>query len=72
MAVQKIQGYFQDELEQDIGQFEAEFLLDFLAQEIGPLFYNRGLYDARAVLESHLENISEAIYELEKPTPFAR
>jgi len=68
----KIQLYFSEELEQDIGQFDAEFLLDFFAEEIGPYFYNRGLYDAQAVLESRLENINEAIYDIEKPTSFTR
>ncbi|MDG1943982.1 MAG: DUF2164 domain-containing protein [Halioglobus sp.] len=68
----KIQLYFQEELEREIGQFDAGFLLDFFAKEIGSYFYNRGLYDAQAVLESRLENIAEAIYEIEKPTDFLR
>jgi uncharacterized protein (DUF2164 family) len=68
----KIQLYFREELEQEIGQFDAGFLLDFFAEEIGPYFYNRGLYDAQSILESRLENIGEAIYEIEKPTQFVR
>ena len=68
----KIQLYMREELEQDMGQFDAGFLLDFFAEEIGPYFYNRGLYDAQAILESRLENIAEAIYEIEKPTQFVR
>ncbi len=65
--VTKLQSYFSDELGQEIGQFDAEFLLDFFAGEIGKLFYNRGLYDAQAILESRMDNIVEAISELEKP-----
>ena len=38
----KIQLYFQEELDQEIGQFDAGFLLDFFAEEIGSYFYNRG------------------------------
>jgi uncharacterized protein (DUF2164 family) len=68
----KIQLYFHEELEQEIGQFDAGFLLDFFAEEIGPYFYNRGLHDAQSILESRLENIGEAIYEIEKPTQFVR
>ena len=63
----RIQMYFQEELEQEIGLFDAGFLLDFFAEEIGPYFYNRGLYDAQALLESRMEQVAEAIYELEKP-----
>ncbi|MET0550616.1 MAG: DUF2164 family protein, partial [Xanthomonas sp.] len=38
------------ELQQQVGAFEAEFLLDFVAERIGPHYYNRGLHDARAAL----------------------
>lgn len=62
--VRKIQLYFNDELDQDIGQFPARFLLDFFSEEMGPYYYNRGLLDAQQVLETRL---TEAIYELEKP-----
>ena len=68
----KLQGYFETELNQDLSQFEAEFLLDFIATEIGCYFYNRGLYDAEALLRNRVETISEAFYEIEKPTEFMR
>lgn len=72
ILVQRLRLYFKEELDQKIGQFDAEFLLDFLSEEIGPYFYNRGLYDAQAILVSRIENVNEAIYELEKPTEFLR
>ena len=72
VLVRKIQLYFKEELDQDIGQFDSEFLLSFFAEEVGAYFYNRGLYDAQALLETRLESIAEAIYELEKPTDFTR
>jgi uncharacterized protein (DUF2164 family) len=67
LIVAKIQRYFGARLEQEIGAFDAEFLLDFFAQEIGHRFYNRGLYDAQAVVVSQLEHIDEAIAAIEKP-----
>ena len=68
----KIQLYLREELDQEVGQFDAGFLLDFFAEEVGPYFYNRGLYDAQAILASRMENIAEAIYEIEKPTQFLK
>ena len=70
--VKKIQRYISEELDQQIGQFDAEFMLDFISEQIGAYYYNRGLYDAQAVLENRLENIADAIYELEKPTDSVR
>lgn len=66
--VRKIQVYFNEELDQEIGQFPAEFLLDFFTSEVGPYFYNRGLFDAQAILEKKLDSIAEGIYELEIAT----
>ena len=70
--VRKVQLYFSEELSQQIGSFDAEFLLDFFAQEIGAYFYNRGVQDAQAVLSSKLDDIQDVLYQLEKPTEFKR
>lgn len=68
----KIQLYFREELDQDIGQFDAEFLLDFFSEEVGTYYYNRGLYDAQAILQKKMDLIAEAIYEIEKPMQLLR
>lgn len=70
--VAKLQRYFDDELEHDLGQFEGEFLLDFIGAEIGNYFYNQGLQDARTVLDEKLEGFADALYEIEKPISFRR
>ena len=72
ILVRKIQLYFSEELKQQIGQFDAEFLLDFFSQELGAYYYNRGLYDAQAALAAKLEDVQDAIYQLEQHTDFKR
>ena len=72
ILAQKIQAYFRDELNSEIGQFDALFLLDFVSEEIGSYFYNRGLYDAQVILQKRVEDINESILELEKITEFRR
>ena len=71
-SCRQMQLYFQEELEQEIAQFEGDFLLDFFPGEIGACFYNRGLYHAQARLEARLENVAEAIYQIEKPAQYSR
>ncbi|QSX36303.1 DUF2164 domain-containing protein [Shewanella sedimentimangrovi] len=65
--VAKLQSYLDRELEVELGQFDAEFMLDFLGREFGAYFYNQGLQDAQAMMLSRLETVSEAIWELEQP-----
>jgi len=64
--VLKLQNYFDDELNSELGQFEAEFLITFISKELAGYFYNQGLLDARVILDSKLESINEEIYSLEK------
>ncbi|MCL6416243.1 DUF2164 domain-containing protein [Aestuariirhabdus sp. Z084] len=66
--VAKVKSYFSEELEQEIGGFEAEFLIDFFAKEIGPFFYNRGLLDAHTLFIQKSEELGYQIEELEQPT----
>ncbi|EAQ67352.1 hypothetical protein MED121_15534 [Marinomonas sp. MED121] len=64
--IPKLKQYMSAEFELDLGGFEAEFLLDFIAKEFGSSFYNKGLQDAQAVVLERMEVINEEIYALEK------
>lgn len=63
----RIKNYFNAELDQAIGGFEAEFLLDFFAAEIGAHFYNAGLRDANKLFGDKAEELGYLIQELEEP-----
>lgn len=71
LLLHKLKRYFDQELDYDMGQFDAEFLLDFIGEEIGVYHYNRGLKDAQDIFKSRIDSITDAIYELEEPTEFS-
>ncbi|MEC7547708.1 MAG: DUF2164 domain-containing protein [Pseudomonadota bacterium] len=58
---------FRVALHQELGSFQAEFLIDFFAEEMGGFFYNRGLYDAETLMTEKLADISDSLLMLEKP-----
>ncbi len=64
---QRIKRYFETELDQEIGSFEAQFLLEFISEEIGAYYYNRGLQDALVLFQERMDSAADAIYEIEKP-----
>lgn len=66
VLVPKIKMYLSEELSVDVGNFDAEFLLDFFSEEIGPYFYNRGIKDAKDTLDIRMEDVRESIDVLEK------
>ena len=64
--VGKIQRYFVDELDSEIGSIPAEQLLNFFTETIGPFYYNQGLNDAQAVFLRTMDNVGDEIYALEQ------
>ena len=64
--IRALQVYFDQELDQTLGDIPALMLLDFITDKIGPAFYNRGLYDAQAVVTARVEDLADAILNLEK------
>jgi uncharacterized protein (DUF2164 family) len=70
--VGEIQDYFRVELDQSIGAIPAEMLMQFFADKMGAYYYNRGLYDAQALIRKQVDSLSDEIFALEQPTKHAR
>lgn len=69
---QALSRYLMDELDVEMGGFDAVFLVDFINDQVGAFFYNQGLADAQALVGRKTEEIAEAISFLERPTLKAR
>ncbi len=61
-----IQDYMQDELSIEIGQFDSEFLIDFITEKLGAVYYNKGVEDAKSLIERRMLEVSDELYEIEK------
>ena len=68
--VQDLQEWFKDNLDQDIGTLDAEFLTDFFTENIGGLYYNQALKDVHTLIYEKTESLVDSIYELSKDTAF--
>jgi uncharacterized protein (DUF2164 family) len=64
-----LRAYLKDELDVEIGGLDAEFLLDVMAERLGPRFYNQGLRDAATALAKRMDVLTEALEELERQVP---
>ncbi|MEJ1174037.1 DUF2164 domain-containing protein [Agrobacterium sp. CMT1] len=65
----RVRDYLAREAEAEIGLLQAEIFVDFLAEELGYVFYNQGLRDAQAAILRRLEDGAGDIDVLEKPKP---
>jgi uncharacterized protein (DUF2164 family) len=60
-----LQRYLAEELDTDASQLQAQLLLDFIKQEIGPYIYNRAVSDAQQMLQQQVEELNLHCYALE-------
>jgi uncharacterized protein (DUF2164 family) len=72
LIVDRLQAYLREEFDTTIGNMQAELFVQFLAEDLGPHFYNRGLRDAQAALAARLEDFGDDIYGLEQKPPRRR
>lgn len=62
-AISSIERYFQEELEQRIGNIAAGALLDFVLQEIGPCVYNQAVADVQERVQARLLEIDIELHK---------
>lgn len=63
--VGSLQKYFRDELDQEISEFRARMLLDYILIEIGPSVYNRAIRDAQRFFQEKTIDLEGSCYEEE-------
>jgi uncharacterized protein (DUF2164 family) len=64
-AVASLQRYFQENLEQEIGNLAAGALLNFMLEEIGPSIYNKGVADAQERMQMRVSELDGEVFEAE-------
>lgn len=58
-----IRRFVADELDHEVSEIQAGFLLDYFLQEIAPFAYNSGVEDAQKHLIRNAEDLSGTIFE---------
>lgn len=64
--ISRIQAYFQEERDEEIGELGADLLLDIFMKELGPYYYNQGIADAKALVEERWGSVEEDIEALKR------
>lgn len=60
-----LKRYFADERDEEIGDLQASFLLDFVLKEVGPSIYNHAINDAQASLHGAVADLDLTLHEPE-------
>lgn len=52
-----LKTYFSTERGEEIGDLAAHLLLNFITEQIGPIFYNQGIQDAIQYINDRVEDL---------------
>lgn len=63
--VASIKRYFTEHREEEIGDLQAQLLLDFIVKEIGPSIYNAAITDAQTYVRDRIADLDGACFEPE-------
>ena len=55
--VNKLRAYFLKERNEELGDLATQLLVDFMIQEFGDTFYNKGIEDAQRYISEYVDNI---------------
>jgi uncharacterized protein (DUF2164 family) len=62
-AIASIERYFQENMEEKIGNIAAAGLLSFFIEEIGPSIYNQAVADAQERLHARVQDLDFEVHE---------
>lgn len=62
-AIASIQRYFEQNMEEKIGNITAGALLGFFLEEIGPSIYNKGVADTQERLQARVAEVDIEVHE---------
>lgn len=62
--VNNVKQYFLTEREEEIGDLAAEFLVDYMLEQLGPVIYNQAIEDAGTVINERMVSMEEEVHAL--------
>ncbi len=66
-AIASIRRYFDENMDEEIGDLKAALFLDYIIAEHGPAIYNQAIADARAFFEERAADLDGICYQSEFP-----
>lgn len=64
----RLEGFFRDEFDRELSDFQARRLIDFFVRQLGAPVYNQAIQDARSYVQSKLDDLDGEFYEPEEPS----
>jgi uncharacterized protein (DUF2164 family) len=63
--ITSIRRFFEEKMEEEIGELKARLVLDYCIKEIGPTIYNQAIQDSKRYLSDKLADLDGVCYKPE-------
>ena len=63
--IESLKHYFEENMENEIGDLKAGLLFDYILKEIGPIIYNQAILDAQTYMTEKINEIDSSCYKPE-------
>ncbi len=60
--VQRLQGFHAQEFDEELSVFQAEALVDWFVERLGPPIYNQAVQDVRRHLQERLDDLEGDVH----------
>lgn len=60
--VAELQSFFLEQFDEELSQFRADQILDFLAGALAPQVYNQAIQDARKFMQTRLDDLDVEVH----------
>ncbi|NNF27640.1 MAG: DUF2164 domain-containing protein [Gemmatimonadetes bacterium] len=58
----RLRGFFLDSFDEELSEFRAEQLMDFVLRDLAPAVYNQAVQDCRGFIQSRLDDLDGEVY----------
>ena len=63
--ISSLKQYFDEHLDQSVGDLKASLIVDYILKEFGPVIYNRAVADAQARVQDMVSELDGTCFEPE-------
>ena len=60
--IEELQYFFEEEFEEELSSLQAELLLGFVLEQIGPTVYHQAIQDARIFFQERVDDLEAVLY----------
>ncbi|MEE8349307.1 MAG: DUF2164 domain-containing protein [Acidobacteriota bacterium] len=68
VIMELLTAFYADNLDENLSEYQAQRIVEFFLETLGPVVYNQAIQDARGFMLEKLEDLDAEFYVSQEPT----